>query len=409
MKAVGLAIAFSALALGCEPAEPPSATVTVRDSAGITIVESAAPIWADGEGWTIAAEPEVVIGEAEGDERYLLDGVHGARRFPDGRIALLDRGSSRVRVYTAEGRHLFDVGGPGDGPAEFSNAQYLDLVGDTIVVYEYAPATLTWFDDGGEFVRTAPLPSLPSGPPYGTAFGFLGRDGVVVAALVLRPDYRPGRTRQTMFLWRVDLTGPGVDLVAEIRTDEIFVYNTGGWNDVTFGKTTSFTASDRWIYVAPSDAYSIQVLDSHGVVRRIIRRQVEPRAVTPADLRRHAEQVVAVNFLPPDRVDVIVRRVRAGEIAIAETMPAYRYLTVDVEENLWVEDWDDVGIDQGAFSVFRTDGAWLGKVDLPAGLPYLRGINLRTSVLEIGVDYVLGVWTGAFGVEQVRMYRIKKR
>ena len=47
MKAVGLAIAFSALALGCEPAEQPSSTFTVRDSAGITIVESIAPIWTE--------------------------------------------------------------------------------------------------------------------------------------------------------------------------------------------------------------------------------------------------------------------------------------------------------------------------------------------------------------------------
>ena len=406
MRAVTLTMAFATLAIGCEPAARGPAAVTVRDSVGVTIVESVAPIWADGEGWTIPGEPEIVIGEAEGDERYLLDDVHGARRFPDGRIALLDRGSSRVRVYNAGGRHLFDVGGPGDGPAEFSTAQYMDLVGDTIVVYEYAPATLTWFDDSGDFLRTVPLPNSPSATPlFGKAFSFLGGDGVMVA-VVSQPDLRPGRRREAMSLWRLDLIGPEVDSLTAIRTEEIFVYNTGGWNDVLFGKTTYFTASDRWIYVAPSDAYSIRVLDSQGVLRRIIRLHVEPRAVTPADGRRWAEQYVAVTFSPPDRVDEIVTMTE--ELAIAETMPAFRHLTVDADENLWVEDWDDVGIEQGAFSVFRSDGAWLGKVDLPMGLPHRRGFNSRTSVLEIGMDYVLGVWTGDLGVEQVRLYRLEK-
>jgi len=67
-----------------------------------------------------------------------------------------------------------------------------------------------------------------------------------------------------------------------------------------------------------------------------------------------------------------------------------------------------VGIDQGQFSVFDADGVWLGRVALPPGLPWLRGHNLRYPILEIGRDYVLGVWVDDLGVEQVRLYRIEK-
>lgn len=82
--AVG-AVLIALLATACSA--PDSAIpdgYTRTDSAGVTITESTEPRWGEGEGWRIAPEPELVIGEVEGDER-----------------------------------HLVDVGGPGDGPAEF--------------------------------------------------------------------------------------------------------------------------------------------------------------------------------------------------------------------------------------------------------------------------------------------------
>ena len=65
-------------------------------------------------------------------------------------------------------------------------------------------------------------------------------------------------------------------------------------------------------------------------------------------------------------------------------------------------------MNQGRFSVFRTDGAWLGYVEIPEGLPQLR-VSYDMQSMEIGSDYVLGVWVDDLGVEQVRLYRIEKR
>jgi hypothetical protein len=398
----------SVLISGCGPQNNTPTEFTVTDSAGVAIVESTRPIWSEGEGWTVAPEPEVVIGEADGDEGYLLDEVRDVKRFTDGRIAILNGGSSQVRVYDPAGRHLFDVGGPGEGPSELSQGQYLALHHDTIVVYEYLPPTLTWFDGTGEFLRSTRLPGqLKGAPPFGNAFGFLNGSAVAITTPV-RPNYNPGRTREVMSIWSLDWRSEEVDSLAEIQTDEITVHNDGGWNNLTFGATTYVAASDSNVYVAPSESYSIRVLDGSGTLRRIIRRAVEPRPVVQSDVRRWAEQTLAAlnQDQDPNRVDQITQRMR--EIGTADVMPAYRMITVDSEENLWVEDWDDVGVDQGAFSVFRPDGAWLGTVTLPPGLPILRGRGLLASVLNIGSDYILGVWVGDYGVEQARLYRIQK-
>ena len=97
----------------------------------------------------------------------------------------------------------------------------------------------------------------------------------------------------------------------------------------------------------------------------------------------------------------------AGDLSVAETMPAFRSMVVDSEDNLWVEEWEGSGTEQGTFSVFDSAGAWLGQVVVPDGLPHLRGISYRQT-MEIGPDYFLGVWTDEFAVEQVRLYRIEK-
>lgn len=37
-------------------------------------------------------------------------------------IALVNQGSQQLRVYDADGRHLFSAGGEGRGPGEFADA-----------------------------------------------------------------------------------------------------------------------------------------------------------------------------------------------------------------------------------------------------------------------------------------------
>ena len=395
----------------CGSPPPQVTTFDVIDSAGVAITSSTSPVWADGDEWRIASEPEVVIGRGDGDERYLLSDVLSVRRFSDGRIAVLDGGSSRVRIYDGEGRHLVDMGGPGEGPYEFSREQYLDLVNDTVFVYESSPGTITVFSGDGNFLRMGPSPRPPSGRVlFGAAFGVLHGESLVVAGY---PPGRPERTleltRQEMSIWRLSLRGSEADSLMVILSDEAVMDDWEGRvriRDVLFGKTTYFTASDSHLYVGDSDTYGIRVHDAQGVLKQAIRRVVEPRLVGPGDLERHVRQTARLAGNPDSMITVALQRMR--EFPIADAMPAFRQLIADSDGNLWVEDWDDVGVEQGRFSVFRADGAWLGRVDLPPGLPWLRARGVYTSLLEIGADFVLGVWVDDLGVEQVRKYRISK-
>ncbi len=83
-----------------------------------------------------------------------------------------------------------------------------------------------------------------------------------------------------------------------------------------------------------------------------------------------------------------------------EAYPAYApEIHLDDAGNLWIREVTRPGISASEWSVFSTDGAFLGTLAMP---PLL-------DVLEIGGDYVLGVERDALGVEYVKKYRLDRR
>jgi hypothetical protein len=87
-----LFLAYAAVVLGCRDNRPENMNVSVRDSAGIRIVESRGPILPSGT-WTIDGGARLRIGIREGDSSDALYRVVGATRLSTGRIVVAERGS----------------------------------------------------------------------------------------------------------------------------------------------------------------------------------------------------------------------------------------------------------------------------------------------------------------------------
>lgn len=397
-----------ALLTACQGPEARGEPFLMTDSSGVTIVESRRPLWESGERWTLSPEPEVVIGVAEGDERYLLSGVVGVRRLPDGRIAILDGGSRRVRVYDSAGRHRMDLGGDGDGPSEFRSPQFLGRISDTLFVYEVLGGRVKLFSPDGDLVRTFDFLGAGDGEMASLhGFGLL-EDRFLIGVGDNR-SYVEGLNRVLWPIWSLDLLDVRADSLFSVPGGEVMIaFLPAGvtrHRRHVFGKYTQFAVSADRVYVAPTDAFSIRVFDRERNLRQIIRRPDAPRPVTASDFDQWIEEELDRRGTPPE--DRAESRRSAQELTFAETMPAFRSIAVDSEGYLWVEEWEGVGLDQGGFAVFRPDGAWLGNVALPEGLPEGRGGHYEQWI-EIRSDYVLGVWTDEYDVEQVRLYRIER-
>lgn len=153
-----------------------------------------------------------------------------------------------------------------------------------------------------------------------------------------------------------------------------------------------------------SSAYSLRFVDALGATRLLARRPVAATAVTDAAIDEFVDAAVGGSGLEPGVRDAFERSIR--DRAVADSFPHFRFIVIDSERNAWVENWAPADSPKASFSVFAPTGEWRGDVALPAGLPELRGI--RTKPLQIGPDYVLGVWRSEWGVQQVRLYRLLK-
>ena len=95
-------MALTACGGGTQPIVP----FATRDSAGVEIVESGSALWDSTPGWTVDSTPTLTIGQAEGDEPYLLSHVVDAFRRDDGSIVVLDGSSNQLRAFDSTGTFL---------------------------------------------------------------------------------------------------------------------------------------------------------------------------------------------------------------------------------------------------------------------------------------------------------------
>jgi hypothetical protein len=129
------ALAVGMVLSACADAPPLPASST-RDSAGVTIFESAVPAWASGEGWTVDPEPLLDLSTTGTGEAHEFYRVQAEIRLADGSI-VVGLSAGDIRIFSASGSFLGAVGGRGEGPGEFRTVTSLHVTGfaDAIPIF----------------------------------------------------------------------------------------------------------------------------------------------------------------------------------------------------------------------------------------------------------------------------------
>ncbi len=384
----------------------PLAAQSSRDSAGVRLVENGRPAWTASEQLSLAETPQLVIGDTT-DSVTRFRQLRGVMRLTDGRIAVVDGGSLQLRLFSSDGRFLSASAGRGDAPGQLLSIGFVRrLRGDTIAISS-GFATLSLYTSGGAFVRTTSPLGATDGPPTNRLLllEVLG-NGRRVGAALPRPVPRPIGSRwvDSIALKLLAPSGEIGDALGTFPYLEFEQVRTGPmppWLS-TIGV---FAGGDDHFYAGFGDRYTIRMYTSDGALRSVIRRVWTPVPITPEEWE---EWVVAWSTLwvreqgaARDSAVAAVRRA-----PYAEVLPAFSAFLVDRTGRLWVRaaHWQDA-IGAGSltdmpavpsqWSVFDSDGRWLGDVEMPADFqPY-----------EIGPDYVAGK-AHRDGVNQVVVYAL---
>ena len=406
-------------AAACDPTEMHNLHTLHTDSAGIPIVTAVAPLWGPDDAWTVDTEPLVEIGTVTGALEYQFSEVVAAVRLSNGDIVVADRGASELRSYDAAGTFQWRAGRFGQGPGEFESLDFLgSTTGDSLVTYDEALMRVQLFDTGGRMARSfelrpqrfdpdpdggSPSPEDLSGPDK--AVGIVGRQ-LIVRFIELGDLRTSGVVRQVDDRVVAVALGDGSSTgLIVVGGEEALLRGGRSQGQYAFGNMPEYGAAGGSVGVIDTEAWSVRVLSSvDGTVERIIRRGVAPREATDALFDEHLAGILDMfSSAPPEEVDRIRQMWR--DFPRAPVLPVLRSIHVDATGHLWLQPYYVAGAEPPPFEIHAPDGTWLGSVSVPPGL--VRAfIQYQAPYMEIGEDYILGVWTDDLDVQYVRMYRI---
>lgn len=398
MKIRSSAAVLAALALGaCGHQGSPKGAYAVRDSSGVQIVSNPSAVEADSACPIVRSAPAVSIGGANAEGPYDVGRVTGARRLADGNIVLLNGATSELRFFDGTGRYLRSVGRKGSGPGEFQSPYQLLRHGpDTLMVQDFSTSRITLVGIGGTFYGDVPLHGFFGG----SLIGRLPDGSLLLSASqpVWPGQQTSGRGREPVQLVRVSRAGavldtigvfPGSETVREVSEHSASV------GPATFGRSTVFTIADSLLYVGDNAEYRVRVFGDGRRLIRIIEKAQLPAPVTAAMV--DSEKALRDRRTTDPRWREIENRMWALD-RLPETLPAYRNIAVDADGWLWVRPYSLAQEGSVTWDVFDASGRLRCAVRLPANL----------TAREIGHDDLLGVATDEDGVEQVRLYRMRR-
>ena len=381
-----------------------------KNSAGLRVVDNARPVWTGNRSWTLSAQPVVDIGSGD-DSLYQLTTVMGAARLSDGSIAVATMSTSNVRVYDTRGRYVRAIGRRGQGPGEFR--QVMGLMrrpGDTLAVID-SREEIEFYSADGKFGRG--LRHLSHRGELVLSGFYLFADGSF--ARTSWPQARnPSNGRWTdsldvIVVTKADSAGKMISRhpAMEFTKTAALPFAQG----VTFAPGGFIIPDGDGYWVAYANRYELRRHRLDGTLHLITRAPWTPTPVRNRDKEQYKEFIINLGAEGGGRVDPRLleqRKKMMEEVAFAQNLPAYSLIVVDADRNLWVGDASvDWYLGQGfsrvpagavAWRVFDRDGRWLGSVTMPS----------RFRPMDIGGDYVLGLWRDADDVEHVRLYRLTK-
>ena len=391
----GALLLLLTLATACTDADGgarSAAGAAVRDSAGVRIVESAAPRDAGGAPRLLGG-PAWSVGAMDGPAAQQLHRVRGAVVLGDTLVVVANEGAHEVRAYAADGRHRWSTGRRGRGPGEFTGELRLAaLAGDSVAVYDWLQRRITVLDAGGRVARTIMLRELEPNPDL---VGVLA-GGFLVSTRHVR--VRPGSSRDSLVLHRAGPDGAVVGGAGWTRQGTVHMHIPGApppvIDDLPFGTRTAVATTSSGVAMATGEAAELRVTTPEGRLHTIIRWQDGARAIEPARLAAWREAELARVPEGPSR---LARAAWLDAAQLPARLPVTARVLVDALGRQWVEryraPWDE---GPRHWQLLDVDGTWLATVAVPAEL----------ELLAVGRALAVGVAHDELGVEQLRAYRM---
>ncbi len=365
----------------------PVTAQSVRDSAGVRILENTAPLLSGARAVQLSKAP-ILSFVPDGRPDYDFGGVASVLRLKDGRIIVAAQRAPQFRLFDARGRLLHALVESGTPHAVGGNDHGLALLsGDTIAVRHFGyTGRIAITGDSLRQLADPPATTRQGGFNVGTL-----SNGGGAFLMLPRPKPHPAG-KQFVDSTSIVLVDRDGAVIRDLGSKPYMTFESVGNGPfaVWLGAVDASCAGSGRFYNGFGSEYAFRAYSERGQLESIIRRSWTPTVVNDSDWEHWVVEWSRI-WVTTRGADSLKEVQRVRDQPWADALPAFAQCLVARDGNLWVREAHlDDAISAGSlvddpivpskWSVFNPAGRWISDVTMPAGF----------QPIDIGSDYVAG-------------------
>ena len=237
----------------------------------------------------LVLKEEFFIGPGEKEEEMISE-LFSFTVDSEGKIYILDRGESVIKVFNSKGKYLMKIGKKGQGPGEMNKPVDIRITkNNELMIEDILNQRLIFFSLDGKFLR-----NLSTGKIFGFSGVIIDSRGNFIGRQLVPSGEKPK--------WKVKKFDSKLNPLFTIYSTEFQNPLQGKFNP--FSYLNYFEVDDRdFIYFGDCKNYEIKVFNPDGKLIKRIRKEYKPVKISEKDKKEFFNRIPPEASMFKDRME----------------------------------------------------------------------------------------------------------
>ncbi len=282
----------------------------------------------------------------------------------DGNIYICDYDANHIKQFNSRGELLGTIGREGQGPGELSLAEFIEVLQDRLIVWEWGNRRSSVFNLKGEFIKAT---------RFSDEGGLIWKirklpDGQIVIEKE-KTDFNNSEFPQECL---IDLYTSDLELIKTIYSRKLYrakpIFKPRVNVPQPFNPRVYWDVSPEGrIIIGFSEKHEIEVFDPVRGKIFSFSHEYSPVKVNEEDKNKHFS-IFTVKEFNPDGTTKIIKGAPdyiKDNTSFPKLKPAFKNLCVDGEGNIWVQPYNENRAKEDRyFDAFDREGKFLNQVEI---------------------------------------------